>query len=56
MPRCLICGKENALPLCESCERKTDIKKLCEDIIYYNTFNGENTLWNDIIEKNAFKI
>ena len=48
--KCMCCGKETELPLCETCEKTADIKKVAEEVLCYAPGNGENALWNEIAE------
>jgi len=48
MAICVKCGKDTDFCLCESCRQKTDIEKLCLDIISFRPGTGENELWERI--------
>lgn len=45
---CILCGKENAGPLCPECRMRSDLEDRCFDILSYDSFMGENDHWNSI--------
>lgn len=56
MAICLVCGDENSKGcICSTCAGKTDLETLAKQMIAYDLQNGDNPVWNNIIENQLNK-
>lgn len=51
MTRCVVCGNESSVCLCDECKSKADLEKLCGEIALYQPGSGKNLLWDDIAQE-----
>ncbi|MCI8520298.1 MAG: hypothetical protein HFE50_02255 [Clostridia bacterium] len=49
MKICLKCGMDHTMYICDDCKKNCDLEKLCNEIMSYDIKEGNNEIWNSII-------